>query len=65
MKVFITLNNPEIILPNFQRPDMRAVLPEGEWVDDDPQWNRYERDGDIKIHSSPPEVKKNDKKKSE
>lgn len=36
-----------LIVRNFQRPDMRPLKEEGEFVKDHPQWRRYLRDGDV------------------
>lgn len=45
-----------LIIHNFSRKDFRPLAPEGELVDADPQWLRYEGVGDV-IIGEPPTAK--------
>jgi len=57
-KIYVKPRIPGNIVRNFERPDLRPVPDDGEWVTDGPQWRRYLRDEDLILAKPPKEAKK-------
>jgi hypothetical protein len=55
-KIFVT-PLPGRTIYNFTRPDNRILSPDGEWVENDPQWLRYRDEGSVIIGEPQPKTK--------
>jgi len=55
-RIFVKQRSPELIIFNHQR-GMTRLNPEGEMVEDDPQFRRYINDGDLIVGLPPKPVK--------
>lgn len=48
-KIFVRPARAGLIVHNFARKDMRPIAEDGEYVENDPQWLRYQSEGSIII----------------